>query len=171
VNKIPQRQQQIIGIAVLMAICILINVRNLATYSQFLIKPRESNTLEDYHAEAYPPRRFQILLYLDDNFRNWTLIAPSEEFLENDLKIIPQMFVEAGGQMRVDYHDYHAPLTDDEAAGLLAYEHVWFDNGDDIDIYVFFSDGPETSKTNWLATYNHSFYIIPQSLVPMRMRE
>ncbi|MBN1120106.1 MAG: hypothetical protein JXJ17_03435 [Anaerolineae bacterium] len=166
-----QQRQQIIVIATLMALCILFNVFNLIRNGLVFVQSLPSNTLEDYHAEAYPPERFQILLYLDENFRNWRLVAPSEEFVDKELQIFPLMFIEAGGQMGIDYHDYDVLLTDSEAAVLQDYEHVWFENGDDIDIYVVFSDEPETSKRNWLAMYNHSLYIIPQSLVPTRMLE
>jgi hypothetical protein len=170
-NLSPQRQSLIMT-AALMTVCILVNVYGLVSkHGRFLVQSLPSNTLEDYHADAYPPERFQILLYLEDNFRNWRLAAPSEEFLDDSLGIIPLMFIEAGGQVGIDYHGYDPLLTDDEAAGLMKYETVWFENGDDIDIYVVFSGEPEVSKTNWLAMYNHSLYIIPQSLAPTRMRE
>jgi len=171
VNKIPQRQQQTIGIVVFMAICVLVNVYNLAKNARYIAQTLPSNTLAAYHAAAYGPERFQILLYLNENFRNWRLVAPSREFVEEDLQYFELMFIEAGGQTGVDYHDYDVHLTEDEAEKLEEYRQVWFENGEDIDIHVVFSDRPEISKTNWLALYNQSLYIIPQSLAPIRMQE
>jgi hypothetical protein len=171
VKNLSQRQQQTIAILSLLAVCILVNMYNLVKNIHYLVQTLPSNTLEEYHAEAYPPERFQIFLYLEENFRNWRTVAPSEEFLDDDLGFEPLLFVEAGGQMRVDYHEYDVYLAEEEAANLMDHEQVWFENGDDIDIYVVFSDEPEVSKTNWLAMYNHSLYIISQSLVPTRMLE
>jgi hypothetical protein len=171
VKNLSQRQQQIIAITSLMAVCILVNMYNLVKNGRYLVQTLPSNTLEEYHAQAYPPERFQIFLYLEENFRNWRIVAPSEEFLDDDLGFEPLLFVEAGGQMRVDYHEYDVHLTEEEAASLTDHEQVWFENGDDLDIVVVFSDEAEPSKTNWLAMYNGSLYIIPQSLAPARMRE